>query len=282
MNLAFNELSLQPLVDDDNALKDFFISMIKTYNLAKEKYGFANIVFPNDLSQIRATNSKLFYDWVNALSASERSNILTFVRKPFTNDILRERTVDIYSYYFENSTLAIEQTYCYGMSLAHITNTATISLFSNVFWNQCTLEFVKVNSETYAEEYIGVPNICDLQSIDCNEFKEFAESIQAIELIISEINPDTKHVHFRDDHGKDVLTNFANRIKQSGYVISILNSLPFNRHTSLFIRRVYSNGLIEIVLHWEDDGYGMVIQTTGRNYRETYAIAQILRDRFDR
>ena len=43
-----------------------------------------------------------------------------------------------------------------------------------------------------------------------------------------------------------------------------------------------SDGKIEIVLHWEDKGIGMIIQTTGRNYNETVAIAEILKEKFDR
>ena len=91
-----------------------------------------------------------------------------------------------------------------------------------------------------------------------------------------------KKIHFREDHGIDVLKRFADRIVHSDYVVEIVNSLPFNSHISRFIKNVYKNGQIEIVLYWEDAGYGMLLQTTGRNYRETEAIAEILKTEFDR
>ncbi len=50
-----------------------------------------------------------------------------------------------------------------------------------------------------------------------------------------------------------------------------------NRATN-FIRRIYPNGLIEVVLFWTDAGLEMVIQTTGRNLRETEEIARLLED----
>ena len=58
--------------------------------------------------------------------------------------------------------------------------------------------------------------------------------------------------------------------------------MPFNSHTSRFIRIVYKIGLVELVLHLEDKGLGMVIKTTGRNYRETEEIAKILKKEFDK
>jgi hypothetical protein len=46
--------------------------------------------------------------------------------------------------------------------------------------------------------------------------------------------------------------------------------------------KISSDGKIDLVLYWEDAGYGMVIQTTGKNFRETKAIAEIIKNNFDR
>lgn len=36
------------------------------------------------------------------------------------------------------------------------------------------------------------------------------------------------------------------------------------------------------VKHWYDKGYGLAVQTTGRNYRETKQIARILEEKYGR
>lgn len=85
--------------------------------------------------------------------------------------------------------------------------------------------------------------------------------------------PDQKPIKLRDDHGNDVLEDFAKKIRQSPYVTAIVNSLPFNPKALHPIRRAKANGLIEFVLTWTDDGYGICIQTTGRTQAETNTVA---------
>ena len=51
-------------------------------------------------------------------------------------------------------------------------------------------------------------------------------------------------------------------------------------HQSHPIRNTDPEGRVEFVLSWTDPGYGMVIQTTGRNLAETNAIALHLVEKF--
>ncbi|NEQ47564.1 MAG: putative CRISPR-associated protein [Leptolyngbya sp. SIOISBB] len=88
-----------------------------------------------------------------------------------------------------------------------------------------------------------------------------------------ETPPDQKPIKLRDDHGKDVLEDFAQKIRQYPYVTAIVNSLPFNPKALHPIRRAKPNGLIEFVLTWTDVGYGICIQTTGRTRAETNTVA---------
>ncbi len=92
--------------------------------------------------------------------------------------------------------------------------------------------------------------------------------------------PEKKQIHLRDDHGKDVLQEFSQRICQSPYVKSVVNSLPYNPRQTEPIRRTYSNGKVEFVLTWTDRGLGVCIQTTGRNIAETNSIALYLKKKF--
>jgi hypothetical protein len=88
-----------------------------------------------------------------------------------------------------------------------------------------------------------------------------------------ETAPERKTIDLREDHGKDILQAFAEKIRRSPYVKKIINSLPFNPKRTNPIRRTYPNGKIEFVLTWTDRGLGLCIQTTGRNLAETNSIA---------
>lgn len=283
MNLAFNEISFQPFTENEYILRDRFVLMIKTLKKVNEKYGVSHIIFPSTLAEIKVTSKKSFYEWVSSMPPKDKIIILTFSeRKPFTIDLLQEQTEELDNYYFENADLNIEQTYCIGLSTAHILDIPSISLSGIKLWEQEKIIFYKENMVTKTQDEISVYNLSTEISVDNQSFYEFAERISAVELVETQLLPIQKSIHFRDDHGTDVLQAFANKIKNSPYVSAVINSLPFNPNTVRFIRKIYADGKIEIILHWKDEGYGMVLQTTGRNYRETNAIAEILKNEYDK
>lgn len=283
MNLSFNEISFQPEVDNEQSLKEKFMLAANILKIAKEKYGFSHLVFTSDLSKTKVINSQTFYEWVYSIPhQGDKNKILGLIKRPYINDVLQDQVGDLDAFYFENLDLHIEPTYCHGLATAYITETASLSLHTHSFWEQKKLVFFKENLETKVPDSVYAHNLCLENCFDDNVLKTYFESIAKVDLAESPLNPNEKTHHFRDDHGTDILTAFSKRIKNSKYVNTIINSLPFNSHTSQFIRRIYQDGKIEIVLHWEDKGYGMVIQSTGRNFRETKAIAQILKDEYDK
>jgi len=91
---------------------------------------------------------------------------------------------------------------------------------------------------------------------------------------------DQKQIKLRDDHGQDVLETFAKKIIKSPYVEGIINSLPFNPKARESIKKCTPDGKIEIVLTTTDKGIGLVIQSTGRNLKETQAIAEFLQHEY--
>ena len=92
--------------------------------------------------------------------------------------------------------------------------------------------------------------------------------------------PERKPINLRDDHGKDILQPFAEKIRRSPYVKKIINSLPFNPRRTNPIRRTSQDGIVEFVLTWTDAGLGLCIQTTGRSLAETNSIALHLKEEF--
>lgn len=96
----------------------------------------------------------------------------------------------------------------------------------------------------------------------------------------TDISPDKKTIHLREDHGKDILSAFAKKLVQSPYITKIINSLPFNPYQNHPLRATKENGIIELVLTDTDQGLGLCVQTTGRDIKETSAIAIHLVDKF--
>ncbi len=290
MNLAFNEISFLPLTDNEHTVKERFLGMVNTFKVAKEKYGFSHIIFSLDLAETKVTVDKTFYQWAHSIDhQGEKNKILSLIKQPFINDILKGQIGYLDHYYFENSDLGIEQTYCIGLSTAHIIETAAISLAQVPFWEQIQINFYKERLQNQDEadtinepEAVSVYNISTENSINHPLFATFAETIARVELIETSLLPINKPIHFRDDHGTNILMAFAKRLINSPYVTEVINSIAFNSQTVRFIRSVFPDGKIEIVLHWEDKGYGMVIQTTGRNLRETKAISKILQSKYDK
>jgi putative CRISPR-associated protein (TIGR02619 family) len=92
--------------------------------------------------------------------------------------------------------------------------------------------------------------------------------------------PSKKAISLRDDHGKDILLKFAQKICHSPYVKSVINSLPFNPKQVNPIKKNTPNGIIELVLTSTDKGLGLCIQTTGRNLAETNTIALHLETKY--
>lgn len=62
------------------------------------------------------------------------------------------------------------------------------------------------------------------------------------------------------------------RLRNCEYVISAINSLPFDSRSTDFVERCFEDGKIHIRLTDTEKGFGMVIQTTGKDLRSTQLI----------
>lgn len=282
MELIFNELSLQPTASDPHSAQLLVEKIAQTYSKAKSQ-GFQKIRFHEVFEQIALTEGYTFSDWLNTTSNRTLKDLLLAAKVyPFINekDEWAETEYLKQRYFFENEF--IERTEPQGLAAAIIYQTLSLSLLNHEYWQRVELP-VSVSGE-YLEGILiakRVFNVCETTSFENAVIQEFIGKITSPTLIATEIAPDQKTLHLRDDHGKDKLERFGKRLLQSQYVLSVINSLPFNPKATNLIRKTYPDGKIELVLYWEDKGYGLVIQTTGRNIHETNAIAEILVEDYD-
>lgn len=282
MELVFNELSFRDY-KDEQGLIDSFISLGVLFEKARDQYGYKHILFPSSLATLQACDNKTFSAWLNDVPTKKRNKILPIIfKRPFTEDYLGDKSGALASYFFVSDELQIVQEYCDGLATADIMDIPAISLANHNIWLSQILTIYKETDTTPAE--LKVTNLADEEVLNSAEFQNFTDRIAVLNLQPSSLTIEQKlnNITLRKDHGKDKLKLLAERIVRNDYVNGVVNSLPFNPRTSRFIKSVYKNGLIEIIMHWEDAGYGMVIETTGRNFKETDEIAKMLRDEFDR
>lgn len=136
----------------------------------------------------------------------------------------------------------------------------------------CGEEFEEILYCIVYEQQYGENDFCKwFKENDCVEESSISKSAK---------QPEEKKIVLRNDHGYDVLYEHAKKLRMSPYVESIINSMPFNPNARHYIYRVKANGIIELVLTNTDCGYGMVVQTTGRNRKETLWIAKKLKDEY--
>lgn len=83
-----------------------------------------------------------------------------------------------------------------------------------------------------------------------------------------------------EHHGTDSLTPFAKKLCASPYVREILNSIPYSAKLKDPIKNCGADGRIELVLVHTDAGYGLRVQTTGRDLEETQYIGQLLKRKY--
>ena len=283
MQLIFNEISFLPLAENEHIFFDQFLVLLKVFDNAKKLYGFKDFVFPENISTLKVLSNKSFYEWVNNISHQGAKNkILSVVRKPFISDVIGEQAIELPRFYYVNLPAGILETYCTGLATAYINGCLCASISSTAFWDLNTIEFQKIINDNLETEQVSVFNISNANHFELSEIKRLVQYSGNVQLIETDINPVNKSIALRDDHGKDKLLAFSKKIILSNFIISVINSLPFNSKAVNFIHKIYTDGKIELVLYWEDKGIGIIIQTTGRNFRETEAIAKILKNEFDK
>lgn len=164
-----------------------------------------------------------------------------------------------------------------GLAWAYIRETLAISFPVNEVWKKTKIGILEEKRTNNTLVFTNHASQCEHIEFHL----DWTDSLKEIDLIETDLPPGGKQINLRDDHGKNTLTtDFARKLTQSPYVTAVINSLPYNPKARSFIKKTFRDGKIEIVLVWTDEGLGMVVQSTGRNLRETTAIARMLQDKY--
>jgi len=272
MELIFNEISLYDKPENEYKAKSILKNFAQTCGSFK-KEGFSKLRVESNFWTNIYFNDINLSDFLQQIpSQTQKSFLRSFIRKPFIADDFLSDADEKYvqnEYFYETRKVT-------GLAYAYLLNTIAVSLLTNLVWENTNILITEKYNEHSNEVY--VKNVSKPEHL--KNHRDWINSQKPIVLIKTDQNPEDKVIKLRDDHGKDILRAFSEKLRNSVYVRSIINSLPFNPNAKNFIHKIYPNGQIEIVLNKTDKGLGIIVQTTGRDLRETTEIAKILEDKY--
>lgn len=283
-NIAcFNELSINPLcsteAEADQRIKDF-VSLLKE---VRNHTNITKVRAFDDMTNIPLKDGMSMWDYCCNNSKTPQAQILfNMIIHPqvdMDDDSSLQKYIDtnIEIYLDEDNKQLTE-----GFNAAYCQNTFCIGFESSDVWsNDFYYIIVSSNGKIKNLKWACISSLSFYNDENRKSaFDKWLQGIRPITLVNSNYAPTEKQINLRDDHGKDVLTEHAKRLCNHPNVDAILTSLFFKPHKKDYIDNVTDDGLVDVVLFWEDKGYSMRIKTTGRNAAETAEIARILKEEY--
>jgi len=280
MELAFNELSQTPILDDKYKAHERMLLFSKTLAEARRK-GFRNIRSHFATYDIKLTNEYSLHNWIfdRDFPAVNRELFFDMFLQPFIKedeDDIVERYLEA-NYYYEDLDNQIPKQECLGLTSAFLSETLAISFQSNPAWLKNTLKLIIEKGEDVSED--EVYHVYSKECFGQDSIADFVESITILNLVETDINPNDKRFHLTAHHGQQELNELWSRIKNSPFVIEGM-SIEWGGNS--FYKKPQRDGKVDIVHLNSDRRYAMQIQTTGRNLRETVEIAKRLEEQYSR
>ncbi len=260
MELYSNELSLDSSIPVEYAcitnLNEVYLrSKLEGFSVCRFSVSDRNAIFEYLQSNPRLQNIRSIMNFAYAFFASP-------YEKPLS---------DLEETQFMENDWSYQGKPCGGLAWAFIFDTLSLSIASEN-WLSPRITILR-GSDQASIHHVSIGNHFD-------HHHDWLRAKKEVSLVPCTIAVEDKDILLRDDHGKNILHALAIKIVRNPYVIGVVNSLPFNPHCHTFIKTAKPNGIVEIVLIWTDSGIGLVVQTTGRNLRETQKIAELLEEEF--
>jgi hypothetical protein len=279
----FNELSMRPLCTSKEEVQsrmDRFVETVK----GTIKTGVKRIRYEHGLEGVKLTEDLSLQQYCLEKGNKTRGDFLfSCVRKPYLGkeDTAYEKYTTSYDNVklIKNNKSKVE---CLGgLYCAHLMESFCIGFQSESFWENIffDLELEKQGKVTKA----SIACISNPADFDSPLFINWIIRLWGdsfLELKKSFKQPKDKSIHLSDDHGKNILNNFAKRLVNEPYIEEILDSIPYQPHEKECIHRIYPDGTIEFVLTDTDKGLGLIIKTTAKTLLEATVAASYLKNKY--
>lgn len=285
---CFNELSIQPLCasefDADFRVREF-LTMFKE---VRKHTSITRVRHAGDMTTIPLTSTQTLQDYLNKHTNNPAVIALLGI---FTHpQVDMDDFISLQNYYdtvtevqLEDNSLARAD----GFNAAYCQNTFCVGFESCSMWQNDFFDLtVSSNGKKKNARWMCISSsrVFGHEEDNAQHKSSIDEWLQErnVELIQSNYLPEKKPIHIEGDHGQQELKEHATMLNRFPYVDGVLTSLPYKPNSRDYVLKIYDDGLVDIVLWWEDAGYSMRVKTTGRNVAETREIAILLREKFGR
>lgn len=275
----FNSLTRNVFVDENEVMRvvDCYVAVVKR----AVQLGYNKVCYEDSIGDINLTST----DSLKSYCSKHTHDIgcmllLTTQSRPYIKDDEEEK---ITQYVDGRFCLWVNsQKYddlCFAA--AYLSNSFLVGFNVSDEWLHLKYSFEgSVNGKDFKEDIYCVVSDDQYDNNDFCQWRDEHDYIDEASIKKSDKSPDEKSIQLRDDHGKNKLSEHAKKLLMSPYVEHIINSTQFKPCAKNYIDKVTDDGKIEVVLTKTDCGYGMVVQTTGRNRKETLWIAERLKDKY--
>ena len=290
MEAYLNELSYYPLALSKHDAKTRSYDLADLLKKAQEhqfnvvrchERGIADIQLCKDF-----TLADLCYE---NLRGTRETLLITMIRPPFFKENTKEEAEYVMNDFKINMPKDIlpdgkfGETDCCGLAAAFIYQSISINLKSHDFWH------LNKTFRITRKEPFGKIRSCNVVSVSCPDdfegdaYISWQVATMPRNFVDCGIPVSKKKCNLSSNHhGNDELREFA---RQSlfilPYITEVVTSLGYSPHRSTFVKGLqWAPKRIEVVLHWTENGYGMVLQTTARTDIELRQIADELEKKF--
>jgi hypothetical protein len=275
----FNDLSIFPLCNNDEEVCNRINNFVRLLEFCGS-LGVRKVRFERPFQSIELKKNYTLHEYIYEHGMDTNAMlILSMVRKPYLDDDSPEEAQ------FVNTVIKLVRDDieydAEGLTCAYLSNSFAIGFASEDYWslNSCfNLNILNQITNKQKRDKVfcisnysqfGIP--CFINYVVCNLNPTFPHC---------GLKKEEKHVHLRDDHGKDILEKFADKILKEIYIAEVVNSLPFDSDSKDFISKICDDGLIEIRLNDSDKRIGMVLKTTAKNRMEATYMAVDLQQKY--
>ena len=283
---CFNELSVQPLCTSETDAEQRVRNFLVMFREVRKHTNITKVRHAGDMTTIQLTSTLTLQDYLNAhITQPVMIALLGVFVQP---QVDMDDDISLKSYFDTTTEVKLGNgnvVLADGFNAAYCQNTFCVGFESCAMW-QSDLFGLSVTSNGKKKEVswmcISSPLVFSQEIEHAHRKLAFDSWLQArnVKLIETTFLPDKKPSNVEGDHGQRELKEHAKMLNRNPYVEGVLTSLPFMPHYREYILRVHDDGMLDIVLWWEDAGYSMRVKTTGRNVAETCEIAKILREKY--
>lgn len=285
---CFNELSMLPLCTSETSADQRVRNFLRMLREVRKHTHITKVRHEGDMTTIMLTDSLTLQDYLNAHTTDPAVRALLGI---FTHPQIDMDDEISSQSYFDTATCVKTDADNFvpadGFNAAYCQNTFCVGFESCLIWQNDFFDLIVTSNEKSK----NVNWVCISSPLTYSNKEEYAHRKLAfdewlqernVKLVETKLLPEQKQKNVGGDHGQHELKEHAKILNNNPYVEGALTSLPFHPKSRDYILSISDDGIVDIVLWWEDAGYSMRVKTTGRNAAETREIARILKENYGR